>query len=529
MHGRARAALAATLALLICPAAPAAPGLETMVQDDALLLHRSTEEVDAAMARLAELGADRVRLTANWSVLTRDADSETKPAGFDARDPAAYEQARWRGLDQAVALARDHGLRVLIDIGMWAPHWAADDPPGSKARTNIDPAAFADFAAAVARRYSGTFVPPTDFLPPPAPSADESLLEQLLGPRDDEPEPEAPPPPPGDPVDAVDQIALGNEPNHPGLLLPQWDGHRAVSPAHYRLMLRAAYPAVREAHPGATVLVGNTSSVGSVGAGAVPPLRFVRELACVGRDLRPRPGLPGCAGFEPIPGDGWAHHPYGMNRRPDRPLRGSHGDNATIGNVADLTSLLRRLAARGRIAPSLARVHLTEFGYETAPIGDRPGLPLLTHARWLTWAERIASRTPGVVSFAQFLLRDQPPAPVRVSDSPARAFGQYYTGLEFTDGRAKPAARAFVAGLFARRAPDGRIRLWGRLRLGPGRVAVTVQQQTRSRAPWTDLIAARVGGRSAFSRTVSTRAARFRLRATTHSGRTVTGVAVRAR
>src|SRR6476469_4178629 len=95
--------LAALLLLLLPGSASAA--LETVLQDDANLIHRPTDQVVASMQRLSALGVDRVRLTANWSTLTRDADAAQRPV-FDARDPAAYEQARWRGLDQAVHLAR---------------------------------------------------------------------------------------------------------------------------------------------------------------------------------------------------------------------------------------------------------------------------------------------------------------------------------------------------------------------------------------------------------------------------------------
>lgn len=523
VHGAARLAVLAVVAALAAPAgAGAEPGLETIVQDDAQLIFRSAEEVDASMRRLVALGVDRVRLTAIWSALTREADSEVRPEGFAARNPAAYEQPRWRALDQAVGLARARGLRVLLDIGFWAPHWAADDPPGTRARTNIDPRAFADFTVAVVRRYSGRFTPPDDFGPAPAPSADATLLEQLLGGGDAEP---VAPPPAGRPLARVGQFAIGNEPNHPGQLLPQWDGGRAASPAQYRRLLRAAYWPAKRVRPDATFLIGNTSSMGSEGAGAVPPLRFVRELACVGRDLRPRAGR-GCRRFTTIPGDGWAHHPYALNRRPDQVLRGSHGDNVTTGNLGDLTGLLRRLAADGRVMPGVARVHITEFGYETEPIGDRPPLGLRTQARWLTWAERLATRTPGVVSFAQFLLRDQPPGPVRVSDSEARAFGQFYTGLQFADGRDKPAARSFVAGLLARRRADGRVSVRGRLRLGAGLHEVVMEQRLPG-GRWGKRLALRAGGRGWFVRTLSVPpGTRLRLR-WTEGARTVAGVPVR--
>src|SRR4051812_15072274 len=113
---RARSSLLPVLlaASLLPAPAPAGAALETVLQDDANLIHRPTDDVRRAMREIRALGVDRVRLTANWSVLTRDADAVTPPVGFAADDPAAYEQARWRGLDQAVALAREAGLSVLV-------------------------------------------------------------------------------------------------------------------------------------------------------------------------------------------------------------------------------------------------------------------------------------------------------------------------------------------------------------------------------------------------------------------------------
>jgi len=500
IHARRRAggALATAgllLALLTTPASAAS--LETLVQDDANLLHRPAEQVAASMARLKALGVDRVRLTANWSVLTRDTDAEQPPV-FDAADPAAYEQARWRGLDRAVVAAHEAGLQVLIDLGFWAPHWATDDPPGPRARTNVDPAAYAAFVQAAVRRYDGKFAPAPDAGPPPPPSQDETLLEQTFGPTGGGHDGGSAADAVVDvaPLPAVTQFALWNEPNHPSLLLPQWSGTgaaaRPASPVLYRRMLAAAVPAARAARPEAELLIGNTSSSGGhPGSGAVAPLRFVRELACVDRALRPL-RTPACANFKPIDGDGWAHHPYSRNRRPDAPTRADRPDDVSIADLGKLSALLDALAARGRIAPGLRRIHVTEFGYETEPIAGRPTLDQATQARWLTWAERLATSSPGVVSFAQFLLRDQPPAPTKVSDSPARAFGQYGTGLDRADGTPKLAAASFVAGLFARTAGPRQAQLWARLRLAPGPHTIAVEERRGPR--WRQVVTRPAGG-----------------------------------
>ena len=81
----------------------------------------------------------------------------TKPT--DPRNPAdsAYN---WGTLDGTVTAALDRGLRVLLTITA-APDWAEGDyRPGSvnPGSWKPSPAAFGDFAHAVAERYSGDFL-----------------------------------------------------------------------------------------------------------------------------------------------------------------------------------------------------------------------------------------------------------------------------------------------------------------------------------------------------------------------------------
>jgi hypothetical protein len=141
----------------------------------------------------------------------------------------------------------------------------------------------------------------------------------------------------------------------------------------------------------------------------------------------------------------------------------------------------------------------------------------------------VADRVPGVVSFAQFLLRDQPPAPVRVSDSTNRPYGDFYTGLQTTEGVDKPAARSFTAGLFAARRPGGRVLLWGRLRLGAGPREVVVERRVPG-SPWGRLLTVTADGQATFSRVVGGRpGARYRLRWTAADGARIAGLGVAPR
>jgi hypothetical protein len=537
------------VALAAAPRPPAKPvggvtrGLETIIQDDGILLFRPAAEVQAAVAKMKALGIDRVRVTANWSTLTRAPESDVRPEGFDAADPAAYEQARWQGLDTAVRAIRAAGMRAVIDIGFWAPHWATSDPPGPRARTNVDPQAYAEFAVAVGLRYSGGFEPPpiAPDAPPLPPAQDEDVLQSLLQPVVPFPLPDLippararaaqpPAPAPAGRLPSVDQFILWNEPNHPGLLLPQWrpDRRTPASPAVYRPMLRAAYAAVKGVRRTAKVLIGNTSSTGGTrGAGAVAPLEFLRELACVDAGLRPR-RTPDCENFTPLPGDGWSHHPYAQNERPSRVSdpRKEPGD-VRLADLPVLARTLDRLVRMRRLAPANRDIYLTEFGYETGGIPGRPRVTQLMQARWLTWAEHIADGVPRVRSFAQFLLRDQPPAPVPVSTSRSRPFGQYSTGLLLADGEEKTAARTFVAGLFAQLQRGGRVQLYARLRLGAGRRTVVLERR-RARTRWRPLERLRIDGRSALRRTVAHRpGALYRLSLQGADGRRRAGLAIR--
>src|SRR3954466_14543922 len=99
--------------------------MEITLQDDAQFLHRPAAQVRATARRVAALGADRVRLTAGWSVVSPRPRSRRVPgAPVDAPAPATDPRGRWAALDTAVKAADDTGLKTQIDVGFWAPRWA---------------------------------------------------------------------------------------------------------------------------------------------------------------------------------------------------------------------------------------------------------------------------------------------------------------------------------------------------------------------------------------------------------------------
>jgi hypothetical protein len=499
--------LVAAVALALWPATAGAQ-LPTIVQDDAQLLHRSDEQTRESLRTLKELGVDVVRVTAGWSVLTRDADASIAPPGFDAADPAAYDQRRFRSLDRVVRMADELGLEVMLDLAFWAPRWATTAAAPARARENIDAAEYARFAVAIARRYAGGWEPPARVGPDgrPAPTADDGVLAALFG---------------GvfgrasagtGPLPRVSRFTLWNEPNHPAFLRPQWEGRgerrHAQSADVYRRMVQAAYPAVKAVQPDAQVLVGGTAAQSSGGKG-VGPVTFLRRLACVDERLEPITD-DDCAAFTPVPGDGWAHHPYALRTLPGAPA--AEPDHAPIGDLDGLIGTLGRLVAAGRIAPAMGDLWITELGYESNPADPELPFSVGDQAAFLPWTERLAHRHPQVRSFAQFLLRDLPPSASVQTTSARRAQGQWHSGLLFADGRPKLAFEAFRGGIDLRRA-GGRLIAWGRLRpLAAGATTDAVLEVRRAGARrWRRAAAFRTG--PLLERAVAApRGARVRLR-----------------
>ena len=413
-----------------------------VVQDDAELLFSGPPHVERAIELLDRSGVQAIRLTAGWSQLAPDARSDTKPE-FDATDPGAYREEGWKPIDRAVGEARERGMAVIVDIAFWAPVWATDGDAAARPRRGIDAEAFAEFARAVTRRY-----------------------------RED-----------------VGTFTLWNEPNHPGFLLPQREGGRSVSPGIYRNMVAAAYPAVKDEAPDSTVLVGGLASHGR--RDGIPPLRFLRELACV--DGRLRPVTKGdCANFKPIEGDGFAHHPYSTRTRPDQVERSASPDDVPMARIGRLIDTLDRLAAAGRVSPKLRRLYITEYAYESNP--PDPGAPFnpARAARMMAFGEALAAREPRVRTFAQFMVRDLPGTVA--GGQQVGSLSDWQSGLLFTDRRPKPLAFVLPAPLHVEQVDPQFVRLWGRVRPGHGRRPVRIEASPPGK-PWRTLFQGRTDSR----------------------------------
>src|SRR5439155_14758743 len=167
----------------------------------------------------------------------------------------------------------------------------------------------------------------------------------------------------------------------------------------------AAYAALKAVDPQNQVLLGGLSSRGATVPGPnrnIPPLRFLREMACVNDKLEPL-NDPACRDFHPLQADGFGYHPYSFEQAPDVAYGGP--DTVHMADTQRLGDLLAQLHAKGRITTDLP-VYLTEFGYESNPPDRQRGVPPEAQAGYMTEWSFLAWRTPNVRMFAQFLFQD---------------------------------------------------------------------------------------------------------------------------
>ncbi|GAB05999.1 hypothetical protein GII30_04265 [Gordonia amarae] len=256
----------------------------------------------------------------------------------------------WRNVDKVVGSARRHGLSVL-GLVTFAPPWAADPAgaflPGSRPK---DTAAFGRFAGIAAGRYARS----------------------------------------------ISTWEVWNEPNLPLFFSPRPDT------GIYGRVLRAAYPAIKAARPGATVLSAGLS-VANDTAATIAPRTFVRRLYDQG--LRRY--------F-----DGIALHPYTF---PYTPATDPNG------NWADITEVRSVMLARGDAGK---KIWITEFGAPTGTAAD--AVSPARQAVILREAITTARRLPYVAQpFFVYTIRDTGPNAANREDN---------FGLLRANGSQKPAA-----------------------------------------------------------------------------------------
>ncbi|MEA2298335.1 MAG: polysaccharide biosynthesis protein PslG, partial [Solirubrobacteraceae bacterium] len=441
-----------------------------------------------------------IRVSVFWRLSAPDPLAKTRPAKFDAADPAAYPDGSWARYDQVVTDAQALGVAVNLDITSPGPLWATGTPDRADIAATYKPSAgeFGQFVHAVGTRYSGTYsipgpAPPPVPAPAPPPVQPPNLLQLLLGinPNGSGSNPAPVPPAPLPPATVLPRVgswSIWNEPNQAGWLTPQWAPDAKgrlveTSPALYRSLVDASYAQLLQTgHASDTILIGETAPKGVNAQGetrAIKPLRFIRDLYCLdtgNHALRgsaaARLGCPTTARLSAafpathpalFRATGWAHHPYELTFGPN--VRLADPDYITIANLGRLGSVLdagQRAYHRSRRLP----FYLTEFGYMTNPPSDA-GVTLTQQAAYLNQAEYIAYSNSRVRDLSQFLLVDSPLIPCVHCSKPGSFGSSFETGLEFGGGRPKPSFAAYRIPIFLPQPAvrrGGSLRVWGMVR-----------------------------------------------------------------
>jgi hypothetical protein len=331
-----RLALLACLLLCAVPAhAVARPHLLLGVQDDALLTSGEPE----AWPSVASLHPGVIRYNVAW-----DAVAPTRPA--DPRDPGdpAYD---WSKVDAMAVHVAELGAAPVFTI-VQSPRWANGGVDASHAPTRASD--FGAFCAAVAKRYSGGFVPA---------GADAPLPE-------------------------VDRYTVWNEPNRLSYLAPQGKDGRPAARVEAALV-NACLPNVHQQNWRARVALGPLASRGE-GHG-LAPLAFLAAYRHAG-------------GKRP---DAIALNPYLWGLAPQyAPHEVLASGAITLRNLDQLQGDVRR--AWHVSLP----VWLTEFAFR---VGDSGRLGPVTAARQASLARQsidlVRMHYPYVQLLVWFLVRDQ--------------------------------------------------------------------------------------------------------------------------
>jgi hypothetical protein len=421
--------LLVTLFALVPAHAASAKSTEVGITDDRILLAGGAR-ADRAVAEWKRLGIDNVRIFAEWGKIA----PKTRPAGFDGADPATPGYL-WTYLDDAIFRVRQAGMTVTLTITGPGPLWSSAKPKLRRPAYKPKPGAYKAFATAVAKRYGSQ----------------------------------------------VDRYILWNEPNIYTWLSPQASCRHhvctPVAPHVYRSLVQAAYPAVKAADPGATVLLGALSPRGQrlrTSKTVMRPLLFLRRLGCRNDSFR-RLRIGACKHFTKVTGDGFAIHPYSGRIPPQR----SHPnpDDVALASVSRLARTLDRLQGVAALDPTTRRfgIYVDEYAYQTKPPDRIGGVALYKQDRWLQRAAYIAWRNPRIRLFTQYLWRDEP--------RHNGGYGGWQSGLRYADGRAKPSYSHFDTPF---ELDVARNRLWGQVRPG-GRHTVIVQHRPHNSGGWRTL------------------------------------------
>ncbi len=449
----ALALLACLVALLAVPASAGAQPLETAVFDH---LEFSSGTRNIAFDHVRRAGATTVRIGVAWSTIAPGPGAETRPAGFNPRDPRdpMYD---FSVLDDQVVSAIQHGLKPILTL-FFAPEWAMRGTEGFYGARDPDPKEFGYFAEAVARRYSG----------------------DVLG------------------LPKVTRYQGWTEPNMYRYLVPQYDspldekpppGSKPVSPGLYRDLLTHFASAVHGVSKDNLVITGGLAPFRLLypNVQSVAPLSFLRVLLCMTDENKPKPKSE-CG--PPLHFDAISMHPYtegGPNHEASDP------ENVSLGDLPEFRALVKAAVKAGRIvSKGKLKFWVTEFSWDTDP-PDEEGVPVKLQARWVAEAlYRMWQNGFSLVTW--FKIRDEAAAG---SDGMHYESGLYFDcdkGIQCD--RPKPTLKVFRFPFVAFKSGT-RVRVWGRTPAGE-RVPVKIEQ--RGKHGWRKLGRARPDSNGIFRR-----------------------------
>jgi hypothetical protein len=419
-----------------------AGGLARGVSDGALMLSQDADVRAQTMSRVRSLGGSVARIPVNWREIVQAA----PPEGFQARDPA-NSSYRFAPLDAAVLSAASAGLEPLLVVSH-APVFS--ESPGRWPYAYLgswapSPEALGDFAAALAKRYDGTF-----------------------------PDPEHP----GAVLPRVKYLQAWNEPNLARYLEPQWivsRGHWSpFSPRLYRQLLNGFYAGVKSVQPGDTVLAAGIAPEGEpAGVGGMAPVSFLEGLLCLH-------GAAKASCTEKPHFDALAFHPLSVGD-PDIPASSSL--DVAISDMAKITGLLSRAERLHTVLPTGHRpLWVTELNWKSSPPSPQ-GVPSSLQAVWVSRAlHRLWVAGVSVVDW-QFLIDPYGGVPLASPDGSlnlySRPAGLYAAGPagDTMLARPKPVLRGFTLPFDPLRVNRGHVRVWALL--VHGRQPALLQRQGR--------------------------------------------------
>lgn len=429
----------ASLTIALCAAVSlAGPAVAAASKSQSMTFEAPRDLLNPALRTntLDEIGAFGVRslrVILYWKDVAPQPTSSTKPA-FDDTSPGGYT---WGEYDELLNAAHARGWNVLLTVSGPVPKWATNDRRDEVTRPS--PALFRRFVQAVATRYGSI----------------------------------------------VDTWSIWNEPNLSRFLKPQVSaGNVPVAPRLYRSLFLAARRGLRDAGLTAPrVLFGETAPRASR-EGGLPPLAFLRGALCLSATYHRNRAC------RELDVDGYAHHAYttavGPTYKPPQP------DHVTIGVLSRLTRALDRAASAGAI-PKHLPIYLTEFGIQSVP-DPIAGVSLQRQSEYRAIAERIAYDNPRVVSFSQYLMRDDLP---RLNEPTITRYAGFESGLKTADGVPKPAFDGFRLPLAVKRT-GARVSIWGLVR--PATAPTTATIEYRSGHGWRTLAPVTTDARGYFTR-----------------------------